>query len=210
MKPTWIFDKPGRPERLLVLAALLAVAVMVLVLLVRVNALSDRANQVDNADPAAVPTAGERGLATPGPTDLPQADGGLSSGQPDEAITPAPDGGLQTDPTQQAFPSVGDPTPIALRAVRNWLAGRYSDLEGDLMPGVLEEVTANRPPAGTAINAAAHLSAPGPTESVVTVPTNKGDLNVTLIVVNSKRWMVESMGWSSTAFRTLNPDGSLG
>lgn len=189
----WLFERPGRPQRVALVVVILALVLLVAILWFRVASLASSTRTPDvAASPAVSPSerlSPDQRLATPGPAS-PSASEPLTGQGPDATFTPAP---VETIP--QAFTDLGDPRPVALRSVRAWLAGRNSDLEGDLLPGVLDEALANPPRRGARINGTARVTEPGPTASVVVVPTSRGDLSVSLVVVNRERWMVEAFGW---------------
>lgn len=184
----WLFDRPGRLGVTVLTVSLVALAATVVVLAIRVQSLGSDAPPrppEQTYPPSAVipvPTGDETGLATPAP---PSATDSLTL--PDQSYATV---------TEQAFPDAGDPTPIVLEAVNEWISWNFTGLEDNLLPGVLEEAVANPPVRDTKVDGVARVTTPGPTQSTVTVPTNKGDLLVTCLVVNGS-WMVESMGWSA-------------
>jgi hypothetical protein len=181
----WLLDKPGRLGAVVGSVVAAAVLLAVVVLAVRVDRLAE-----------AVPTASPTGSATPIP---------LDTGEGERLVTPDPEpteGDLTlpddrfASQTERAFPDAGDPTPIAVEAVNEWMAWDFRGLEDNLLPGVLEEATANPPERGTRVDGVARVTTPGPTQAVVTVPTTKGALLVTCVVVEGE-WMIESMGWGA-------------
>lgn len=185
----WLFDRPGRLAAVLTGVAVASLIAVVVVLALRVQGLSEQMTPGATPTPSGTalpgltpPTGGEQGLATPDPA---PTTGGLT--RPDSSFATV---------TEQAFPDAGDPTPIAIEAVNEWIKWDFAALEDNLLPGVLEEAVANPPARDMRVDGVAKVTEPGPTQSVVTVPTNKGDLLVTCVTVNGS-WMIESMGWST-------------
>jgi hypothetical protein len=181
---TWLLEKPGRLGMTLGIVGAVVLVAMMLMINYRVDKLGDSiptATPDQGVGSTPLDTGDGERLATPEPT---PTDGDLTV--PDDAYATV---------TDRAFPDAGDPTPTAIEAVNEWMAWDFQGLEDNLLPGVLEEATANPPQRGTRVDGVARVTTPGPTQSVVTVPTTKGKLNVTLVVTEGK-WMIESMGWA--------------
>lgn len=175
----WPFENPRRMNAILIGAVAVILVGLVITMTWRTEAALDR------MESRSTPTASPTGVDLSGPL-------------PDERYATTPTAPVPTsalaNPDESAFPNAGDPTPIVLSAVDTWRRWDFDVLGKYMLPGVLEEATANPPARDMKVTGVARVSEPGPTQSVVDVPTNKGVLAVTTVVVDGE-WKVESLGW---------------
>jgi hypothetical protein len=89
-----------------------------------------------------------------------------------------------------SWTSAGSSTPAALVVVQGWLEGSL-DASG-LTPAAYEGLLAVPAPSGMAVSGPADLADGGPTAQIVTVPTNQGDLTVTM-TLQSGAWICSGL-----------------
>jgi hypothetical protein len=171
-----IFQSPRRLWASIGTTIIAIFVVMALVLAVRINQALDG---VPTAAPSA--TGSDAGLPV-----LPDVDVSPSLTTRDQEFLDTP----SADP----FADLGDPTPVVLSAVDAWRTMDIEAMERVYLPAALDQVVSTPPGSGFHVTGEATVVTPGPTRSVLTVPTSVRLLEVVAVGVDGK-WMIESIGY---------------
>lgn len=169
-----LFDSPRRLWLSIALTILTILIIMAVVLAVRINQAFDRVEQA-KASPA--PTLSTDATLPPMPTTGP--------------LTTQDQEYLATD---DPFDALGDPTPVVLSAVAAWVRLDVEAMQKVYLPAALDSVVGTPPGRGFRVTGPAEVVEPGPTRSVLIVPTSVQPLEVVTVGVEG-RWMVESIGY---------------
>lgn len=184
----WLFRSRTR----LVMSALAALVatlfVMVGVVIVRLDGMAERMAAQGQQGQQGGPNTSSPVLTPGNPID-PYVEFPV---QPSEPAGPAGPAGMTGD---EAL-ALGDPTPVAIVAVNDWLTADTDGLERHVLPAAIEELTAAPVPTGLRVNGPAIRVASGPTDALVRLPATLGPLLVTLVPVEG-RWMVSGVSLGS-------------
>lgn len=181
----WLFERPGRLWAVTGIACVTGLVLAVVVLIVRVDRTADALERRTAEPSITVSTGGESFGITPDPAPTRRP---LGPTEPD--ITP-------TSIDTNAFVDAGDPEPRVIAAINAWADWQFEDFATYMLPAAEEDATANPPgsqPGDLKITGVAEVVEPGPSQSVVKVPTNKGTLLVD-VVIQDRQWWIASMGW---------------
>jgi hypothetical protein len=120
---------------------------------------------------------------------------------PGDVVPPVPDlastGPLTTRDEEfvaDPFADLGDPTPVVLAAVASWKGMDVEAMQRVFLPGALEQVIGTPPARSFRVTGEAVVETPGPTRSVLLLPTTVKPLEVIVVAVEN-RWMIESIGY---------------
>ena len=97
-------------------------------------------------------------------------------------------------PTADPFADLGDPRPVVLSAVEAWRTMNIEAMQKAYLPAALDEVVSTPPGTGFRVTGEPKVTEPGPTRSVLTLPTNVKLLEIVTVGVDG-RWMIESIGY---------------
>jgi hypothetical protein len=169
-----VFSSPRRLWMTVGTTIIVIFVIMAMVLAVRINQALDVA-------PTASPTATGDGLPV-----LPDVDVSPSLTTRDQEF-------LDT-PTADPFADLGDPRPVVLSAVEAWRSMDVEAMQKAYLPAALDEVVSTPPGTGFRVTGEIEVTKPGPTRSVLTLPTNVRLLEIVVVGVDG-RWMIESIGY---------------
>lgn len=98
------------------------------------------------------------------------------------------------EPTADPFADLGDPRPGVLSAVEAWRTMDIEAMQKAYLPAALDQVVSTPPGRGFKVTGEITVTKPGPTRSVMTLPTNVRLLEIVTVGVDG-RWMIESIGY---------------
>lgn len=170
-----MFSSPRRLWITIGITIMIVFVVMAIVLAVRINRTLE---SIPTASPSAT---GDAGLPV-----LPDVDASPSLTTRDQEF-------LET-PTNDPFADLGDPRPVVLSAVDAWQDMDVERMQKSYLPASLDEVIANPPGSGWKITGEITVTEPGPTRTVLTLPTSVRLLEIVAVGADG-RWMIESIGY---------------